>query len=85
VQVDTPTKENPRNNAFKRHLQSKYFTAFQYKRAAEIHEVEDSIMNVQLVCIALAGISLFLAMAEQELSWKMWCAVSFFFSRSLFL
>jgi hypothetical protein len=29
-------------------------------------------MNVQLISIALAAMSIFLAMAEQELSWKKW-------------
>ena len=68
----TALRETSRNNTFRRHLQSRYFSAFQLKRAAEIHEVEDSIMNVQLLSLALAAMSIFLAMAEQELSWKQW-------------
>jgi hypothetical protein len=72
LQGHTALRETSRNNAFRRHLQSKYFTAYHLKRAAEIHEVEDSVMNVQLLSLALAAMSIFLAMAEQELSWKQW-------------
>ncbi len=53
-------------------MESKYFSEFQLRRAAEIHEVEDSIMNVQLMSLALAAMSIFLAICEQELSWKQW-------------
>jgi hypothetical protein len=42
------------------------------KRAAEIYEVEDDIMNVQLLSLALSAMTIFLAMSEQELSWKQW-------------
>jgi hypothetical protein len=34
--------------------------------------VEDDVMNAQLLSLSLAFMSIFLAMAEQELSWKQW-------------
>lgn len=53
-------------------MESKYFSEAQLKRAAEIYEVEDDIMNVQLLSLALSAMTIFLAMSEQELSWKQW-------------
>jgi hypothetical protein len=53
-------------------MESKYFSEFQMKRAAEIYAIEDSIMNMQLFSLALAAVTIFLAMAEQELSWNQW-------------
>jgi hypothetical protein len=72
TQIAPVAKDNPQRHVFKRYAESRYFSEHQLRRTAEIHAVEDDVMNAQLLSLSLAFMSIFLAMAEQELSWKQW-------------